>query len=1187
MSMKYEYSSKRSKDNRLNFIFGLFAFFFFVASPMLSFAQNAKVNVSVENASLKQLFASIEKQTKYTFSYRDAEISGKDEVTLTARRQTVASILRDVLPSRRLQYTMVGNKILITPRQEKTVIRQEAPKNKVTGRVKGTVFESDGQPLIGATVREEGTNVGTTTDVNGAFSLPVDKEYTNIVISYIGKKDARYRLKVGGSMKATLADDVQNLNDVVVTGYQTISKERATGSFAKVTSEQLEKKRYSNLSTMLEGEVAGYNASSNLIRGTTTMNGVTNPLYVIDGFPIESTRYDQYGGLEESVPNINLEDIESITVLKDAAAASIYGARAANGVVVIVTKKAKQNKISVSFSSDFTLHPYYFYKDRLANSATMVDIEREWASSNPNLQGDNVVAYAQSMLENNAYTSQGVKALLNYYAGNTTQNVADATLQKLAAQGYRYFDDVAKYAKRDALYQQYNLTFGKASPQNNFMGSVSYRNNKFNDKFTKDDSFGFDLKNSLDMTSWLKFDIGSYTYFKKGTTQTYDAMNPGYSYMPYDGLVNDDGSYYTSTPASRYSQSTVDIINSNSLYSMNITPLDEIGRNLKDTHNFVNRTYGKLGITFNSHLKYDLIYQYEYATDKSKLLYEKDSYHVRNLVNSFATAGDNGTTYNIPYGNIYFRENQTSKAYTFRQQLNYNQTFDQKHNVTVLIGHEVRQTKLEYDNSTLYNYDPEMLSFSMVDASVLTGVYGLLGGSNFSQSNIAYNRYTDDRFISFYGNAAYSYDDKYMATGSIRWDRSNLWGTSSKYQKKPIWSVGAGWNIDRESFFNVPWVNRLKLRFSYGIGGNIAKNAAPYMTAYYSQNNNIGDIQGSISGRPNPTLRWEKTTTTNIGLDFAFFKNRVNGSIEYYNKMGTDLLANTMGVPTEGYGYSTYMINNGKMRNRGVELTLDANILHNKDFDLNAMFTYSYNKNKVTYVNVKAPYYVLQLDYPQAYPVVGNPFSAVYAYKWAGLSDKGLPQIYDADGNVTANNPYDLNAIAYAGTTEPTTNASLNLSLRYKSLDFSCLWIYRGGHKLRNTDLPMLPSAWNGTLYSYVTSLAPVNSGIVNRWKQAGDEKTTNVPRALFAENPDYNSESYSLYSYADINVIDATSLRLANISLSYHLPAQWLHKVFLSNAKLQFNVENVLTIAKSKAAKYMLGGYTAPNYVWGLSFDF
>lgn len=1188
MSMKHEFSSSRcNKDNRLKSFFSLVVFFFFLASSLSSYAQNAKINISVENASLKQLFSIIERQTKYTFSYRDAEIDGKESVTLKVNKQSVAQILHSVLTSRRLQYTMVGNKILITPRQEKILIRQETPKKRMTGKVKGAVYESDGQPLIGATIREEGTGVGTTTDVNGSFSLSLDKEYTTLIISYIGKKDVRRHVKIGGDVKVVLEDDIQNLKDVVVTGYQTISKERATGSFTKITTDQLEQKRYSDLSTMLEGEIAGYNASSNLIRGTTTMNGITNPLYVIDGFPIESTRYDQYGRLNESVPNLNLEDIESITVLKDAAAASIYGARAANGVVVIVTKKAKKNKISVSFSSTLTLHPYYFYKGRLADSSDMIDLEKEWASSNPNLQGSGAAAYAQSILDNNAYTTQGIKAILNYYAGNTTKNVSDETLANLASQGYRYYNDVAKYAKRDALYQQYNLAFGKASDQNNFMGSVSYRNNKFNDKYSKDNSIGFDLKNSLDMTSWLKFDIGTYTYFKNATNQTYDAMNPGFTYLPYDRLVNDDGSYYTSTAASRLSKSTMSIISSNGLYNMDITPLDEIGRNLNNSRDFINRVYGKLGITFAPFLKYDLMCQYEYAYDKSNTLYDKNSYYVRNMVNSYATAGTSGTVYNIPYGNIYYRENQTSKAFTFRQQLNFDRTFAEKHNVTALFGQEVRQTKLDYDNNTLYNYDPDMLSYSLVNAAILANTYGLLGGGSFSQNNIAYNRYTDDRFISFYGNAAYSYDDKYMITGSIRWDRSNLWGTNSKYQRKPIWSFGSAWNMDRESFFKVSWINRLKLRFSYGIGGNIAKNAAPYMTASYSQNAGVNALQGYVVGRPNPNLRWEKTATTNIGVDFSLFNNRLNGTVEYYNKMGTDLLANTMGVPTEGFGYNTYMINNGKMRNRGVEMTLSGNIIHSQNLDFNATATYSYNKNKVVYVNVKAPVYYLQLDYPSSYPIVGNPYASIYAYKWAGLNNKGLPQVYDGSGQATVDNPQSLDAIVYAGTTEPLTNASLNLMLRYKSFDFSCLWVYRGGHKLRNSDLPMLSNAYNSALMGYTASFAPVNKNITNRWKQAGDELKTNVPRALFPESSDYNSNSSTIYGYAGINVIDASNLRLANISLSYSLPSQMLHKIYLSNAKLQFNVENALTIAKSKAAKYMLGGYISPNYVWGLSFEF
>ncbi|MBO5540458.1 MAG: TonB-dependent receptor, partial [Muribaculaceae bacterium] len=397
----------------------------------------------------------------------------------------------------------------------------------------------------------------------------------------------------------------------------------------------------------------------------------------------------------------------------------------------------------------------------------------------------------------------------------------------------------------------------------------------------------------------------------------------------------------------------------------------------------------------------------------------------------------------------------------------------------------------------------------------------------------------------------------------------------------------AAWNIDHESWFNVAWINRLKLRASYGIAGNIAKDAAPYMTAAYYQNYNVGGIYGSVNTRPNPTLRWEKTTTTNIALDFAMLANRLSGSIEFYNKLGTDLLANTMGVPTEGFGYTTYAINNGKMRNRGFELSLNGQIVRTADVDFDATFNYSYNKNKVVYVNVKAPFYVLQLDYPESYPIVGNPYNAIYAYQWAGLSENGLPQVLNAAGEPTTSNPSDLNAIVYAGSTEPMHMASLNLHLRVKRFDFSCMWMMQGGHKLRNTDLPMLNSEYNYSLWSYVTALAAVNKDITNRWRHPGDEATTDIPAAIFGENPLFSDASRTIYGYADNNVISATNLRLANVSVAYNLPKSWLRKVSMSNARLQFNVENAVTFAKSKSAKYLLGGYNAPNYVLGLYLDF
>lgn len=1161
-------------------VFGCLFVLMALLLPLSATAQGHKITLSLKKVALTSALRQVEEQSGYYKMNYVQEDVRYFSVSAELKEADAIDAVRQLLHGLPLKSTVNGRFIQITRDNN---VAQQTNGNTVRGRVIG----SDGEPLIGATVKVAGTDLGVVTDFDGRYVLTDVPSGSRLQYSYVGKQTIERRADSKQSV-IILEDNKNVMRDVVVTGYQTISKERATGSFAKITSDDLKYKRYDNLQQLLEGEVAGFNTQSNLIRGTTTMNGVAQPLYVIDGFPVENTRYDEYGRLSESVPDLNVNDIESITVLKDAAAASIYGARAANGVVVIVTKKAREKRTTVSFNTSLTWQPYSFYKDRLTNSADIIDLEREWAANNPNLQGDDAKEYAQSLLRENVFKSQGIKTIANYYAGNITQGEMEQTLNSLASQGYRYFDDVEKYAKRDAFYQQYHLNIGRASDGNNFMASLNYRRNKMNDKYTDDNSWSVDLRDILDVTKWLQLEVGTYTSYKKANLQTYDPMNPGFSWQPYDGLKNADGTNYTNTAADRMSESDREILSSYNLYSMDITPLDEMSRNIRKKNSFLNRTYGKLNVTLPYGMHYNVMFQYEYGVDRSKQINDKESYAVRSLVNAYAT-DDNYTgvaTYNVPYGNILFRENQTSKAYTFRHQLNFDQTFADKHNVVALLGHEVRKSVVEYDNATLYNYDDDMLNYSLVDQNVLNNTYGLMGGYGLYESDFAYMRYVDNRFISFYMNGAYTYDDKYMLSGSIRWDRSNLFGTSSKYQKKPIWSVGAGWNIDHESWFNVGWIDRLKLRASYGIAGNVAKDAAPYMTASYRTNNNVGGMYGSVNTRPNPDLRWEKTTTTNIALDFALLKNRLTGTIEYYNKMGTDLLANTMGVPTEGFGYTTYSVNNGEMRNRGFELTLAGQIIRSKDFDLNASATYAYNKNKVVFVNVEAPVYYLQLDYPEAYPIIGNPYNAIYGYTWAGLSADGLPQVLDAEGQPTTDNPSDLTAIAYLGSTEPTSLASFNLSMRYKRFDFSMQWIWQGGHKMRNTDLPMMDSGYNSSLYSYVSTIGPVNKDITNRWRQPGDEAHTNIPAAIFAESPLFSDESRTIYGYADLNVIDASNLRLANFSLAWNVPSQWVRKTALTSARIQLNVEDAFTFAKSKSAKYLLGGYNSPNYVLGLYLD-
>lgn len=1048
--------------------------------------------------------------------------------------------------------------------------------------IHGIVTDENNEPLPAAYVKQvveaEGNSIaGIITDMNGHFSLTLPKSTQEIEVSFVGYETQRVRLTAAVDYAIHLQPATELLDEVVVTGYQTISKERATGAFSKVNADQLETQRIPDISSMLEGRVAGF--SDGQIRGVTSMNGLTTPLYVIDGFPVEKTTNDGYGNWIESVPDMNPEDIESITVLKDAAATSIYGARAANGVVVITTKRAKKDQLNISFSATLTVQPYSTYADKyLADAATMIGLEREWAAQNPNLQGEGASAYAQSLLDDNTYTSQGIRALLGYYAGTLSEADMNARLTSLASRGYRYYDDIERYGMRNPFTQQYNLSIGKGSERNTFNASVSYQGQQMSDKFSDNRSIGINLQNSTQITKWLSLEVGTYLNYGSGTTQSYDLFSPGYTFMPYDGLMNDDGTRYTNRQEDRYNASQISTLVSNGLYNLDITPLDETGMNLTDHRNFSNRTFARLSFKFTDWLKYTASFQYEYANYTTEQLQNKESYSVRNTINTYASANGDGTaTFNIPYGNIFFTTANVTHAYNFRQQLDFNKTFGGIHEVTALFGTETRENKNNFDNRTLYNYDPDLLTYSLIDQAALSTMGSIWGWGSFGTGNVAYINELTNRYVSFYGNAAYTYDGKYTVTGSIRWDKTNLFATGSKYQKRPIWSVGAAWNVNREKFMHdIDWINMLKLRFSYGIGGNIAKDSAPYMTAYYNNNMHVGGISGTIQSRPNPDLRWEKTTTTNIGIDFSLLKNRLNGSIEYYNKKGSDLLANTNGVPTEGWGYSTYTINNGKMTNQGFELSLSGTAISTRDWTWDIGGVLGYNKNKVTYVNVEAPVSYLVIDYPSAYPRVGNPYNAIYGYQWAGLSATGTPQVYDAEGNLfTDMEPTEIEDLIYLGTTVPVYSGAINTTLRWRNWELAAQFLFEGGHKMRNTNV------------AYLSGMGPVSKRIADRWQQPGDEAHTDVPRYISSESTLYNYNYYNMYARSSVNVIDASNWRMKNLSLTYRLPSSVCDKLYVKNARIMIGMENAFTVAKSDDAKYLLGGYAKPNYLCGIYLNF
>lgn len=1157
----------------------------------VTYSQKAKMSFSANNMTVAKAIEKLEYTTNYRFVYNVKSVDLNRTIYVNESNVSIETILNTIFGNTGTDYKVSGNHIVLMAKKapaEKPVTSQKEEADFI---VKGRVTDEKGMPLVGAAVADNGSGRGVNTDFNGEYQIIAVSSETTLAYSYLGF--VRQEIKVEGRsvMNVVLKEETLQLGEIVLTtGYQNISAEQATGSFSNLKAKDFQEQRLSSLDKILEGRIVGYQDGK--IRGTTSMLGVTSPLYVVDGFPIENTKLTPFSTIEENVPSLNLEDIETITVLKDAAASSIYGSRAANGVVVITTKKAKAGKTNISFSSNLTITPYRNYTGNLTDSADIIGLERGWADGNPNLKGANAATYSQSLLNNAVFTSLGMQTILNGYAGNISQTEMNNRLNQLGSQGYKYFDDIARYAKRDQYFMQHNVSLGKATDNNTFNASLTYKNNELENRYSENQSVGINLKNSTEINNWLSLDLGTYINYGKGDTQSFLALNPDLSnsyfkYQPYNQLVNNDGTNFVSTAASRYNNYTLQSMQNYGLYNMDITPMDEFGRNLNETKNFLNRTFAKFNVKFSKAFTYNVMFQYEYSSDRASQLYEKDSYYVRNRVNQLVTIANNKAVYNLPYGDIIKETNQFSNAYNFRQQLNFNQIFADKHDFSAIAGMEIRHSKQEFSNNTRYGYDSQTLGFAPINQVDLLKVYGTVFGGYMVQDEFSLEKELQNRYVSVYGTGGYTFDKKYNVSGSVRWDRSNLWGTDSKYQNKPIWSAGAAWNIDKESFFAVSWVDALKVRGSYGIGGNIAKDSAPYLTAYYNSNSNVGGNQGTVNKRPNPELSWEKTTTKNIGLDFSLFKRRISGTLDLYNKKGEDLLARSQGIPTEGFGYSTYTLNNGEMTNKGIEVSLSGTIVKTPSFSWDAAVLYANNKNKVDYVNVKAPVYYLQLDYPQDFPRVGNSYNTIYGYKWAGLSSTGIPQVYDASGTAVKYNPGQLDAIQDYGSTVPIHSGSFHTSANYKNFSLSALFVYELGHKVRNTFLPMLKNSYNGAAGGYVTDISVVNNNIANRWMQPGDEAFTNVPRAVYEYDPEFNSDSYTIYSYSNINILDASNVRLSNVSLAYQMPKDLIKRAKLDGVRFNLNAENVYTFAKSRDAKYMLGGFISPSFVLGVNVNF
>lgn len=1091
------------------------------------------VTIQVKDVTLKQFLSELQRAADVDILYSSADLPSGIKVTLNYTGTTVEEVLRRGLENTGLTFQVKDNSIIISKEQAKPAVAKPQTDEKIT--VKGVISDENGEPLPGAYVMlKSNKKLGTAADEDGVFELEVPGQSVGkdaLLVSFVGMKGAEIKLDKKGGYMITMSPEAMEIDKLVVTGYQTLSKERTAGSFAVISQKDIEDKLQLDILSRLHGSVAGltrYGGDNIQIRGVSTITGVSAPLYVVDGSPYEG-----------DVKDIHPSEIVNVTVLKDATAASIYGARSANGVIVITTRNGAAGPTKVSYNGSVMLKPLYDTDyNNLMNSREFVDFQEKLFNINP---GTNQKGY---------YMNEVRAALFAHKEGTITTQEKDRILNMYRNRD-RKEQTMDLFIRTPAINHQHNLGITGGSEKYNYALSLNFNQNLPYEKNTSTERVGFNLKNNLNFNKWFKANIGimgtlSHSDYTNGYTGQGHITGQGKaSYLLYYDEQGNELPWLM-----QKDRAEMDRLNTLGLLDESYYPLREVEKaRLEQRDNYINFNIN-LNFKIIEGLTLDVRYQKDFGNNYFKQFHSKDAYRVRNMINNATQIMDGEIIKNIPDGGQVEESRFERGAYTMRAQLNFTRVIKDKHLISVIAGAERRKVKSSGTSEFKVGYDDQSLAYKVIDekmlGSQLKGTESLTGTFDYASVLSSWGispgfKYTEDRYVSFYGNASYTFNNRATVTASIRMDQSNLFGTDPKYQYRPLWSVGGQYVIMQ----NKNWLDRLVGRLTYGINGNIPKQGGPYLTVRSGGINSwINDYQSNIVFPPNSGLRWEKTRVLNIAVDFDLFGSRLNGSIEFYNKSTTDLLYNKMFDPT--YGWNSVMVNYGDMYNRGIEISLNSRNIAKKDFTWNTTFNFSYNKNKITKIEESK---TNAIDYIRGAQIrEGKPLNSLYSVRWAGLSEKdGSPQAYTKDGKIV-NSFAALTSedLVYSGMTTPPYAAFLTNQFKYKNLGLSLMFSYYGGHVMRGVYGNYLINTGYSANQDRLTG---------NFWEKPGDEKDPSKAPA-FKMNASTNMQN--LWKAADKHIQRGDYIKLDEIILDYSLPQSLLQKTFLKQVKVVFQVQNV-----------------------------
>lgn len=1076
-------AERSSRRLWITLLFFCFTVTGFMQAANAVFAQTT-VTATFKNATLSEVLWEVQRQTDFTFVYSTEEVKNVKVEKLIVNHEKIANVLDKCLKGSGLTYTVHDGVIAIKPVSK--VEEMAAPQQKT--KLNGTVVDEAGEAIIGANVIVKGTTNGCTTDLDGHFTLDVDHLPATLMVSYIGYIRQEIKVTSAKTIKVEMAPDNNLMDEVVITGYGTFKKSAYAGSAASVKGETLKDVPAISFKDLLQGNAPGVQftsssgqpgASSSLrIRGMGSFNASNSPLYVIDGVPMRSGTINTMSsdaGLD-IMSTINSSDIESVTVIKDAAAASLYGSRAANGVVLITTKKGKAGKPSISLKAD-------------------------WGSS------DFAMDYRPIMggAERRQYIYDGLVAgqIKKGKSEADAMAYADGEIDDYAPVpwcGYTDWDDVLF---KKGNHQSYEASLSGGTDRFKYYSSLSYLKqdgiaiNSGLERISGRLNVDFQATSKLKLGANVLFATVNQDVYSEGTSYSSPFYTSRNAVVPSDPIYNEDGSW---------NRDLIRIGDRNPLLSAIYDYQRE----------YVTRTFNTIygEYEFIKDLKFKSTFSYDYVITKGKDWSDPRT--------------SNGDDINGGMSKKYYEYNKMVWA----NQVSYKTSIARDHHIDALVGYEIDDQYRDYLSGYATNFathDKNQISNGMKTESV--------GGND-----------TRTRMVSYLTRLNYDYKNKYYLGGSFRTDgssrfqRDNRWGS--------FWSISGAWRIIEEEFMSPTkdWLTDLKIRASYGVNGTLPSDYFGYMGLSSLTNGYLeqpGIIQSQLR---NDDLQWETNYNLNLGLDFALW-NRINVTLEYYTRTTKNLLMDRPISMTTGF--SSYLMNIGEVKNKGVELEISSTNIQTKDFSWNTTFNISHNKNKIVTLDG------MQTEIKSGSQIrkVGKSYRTFYMIEFAGINpETGAPQFYtndvDENGNYIKDITEEINkahAIVLDKHAEPNAIGGLSNTLRYKWFDLNFMFSYQfGGYSYDN---------WaQKTEHGGNDLEANIPSYYKDSWKKPGDV----TKYELFYEKP-----SVAMNKVTTTRRLHSTDfIRLKTLTFGFTVPKDWTRKIGIENVRLYASANNLWTWA-------------------------